>query len=829
MSLYRKRQNSGIAILKAFLVYLLLLLFCFPFSTGSAQSEYDNQLIINSSERIAQSFTSLYRGFNNFGLYILPEKQVEGSLVLKVFENSNPRELVFQEEYPINISKKEYLSLDFSPLVGSDLQDYFLELTWTGNKPLAFQTQNAKAYDQGSLYVNDLPVQAQLDFDLNYDKTQLVIGLAETGFAWVWKLLLTSLLLITPGWALLSTLWKRWSSYDTLTKLALSSGFSVALYPLLFLASSFLGFQPGETGFVWLVLVASILLLIVRQRRALVAMRSNNFSKSIDLWKGFKGCLRSSWVIIVILLVIVFTKLWVIRAVEIPLWGDSYQHTVITQLIMEQGGLFDSWQPYAEYRTFTVHFGFHSLATVYAWISNSSASQAVVWMGQILNILSALTIFPIAKRIANQNKWAGILAVIFAALIFKYPHFYVNWGRYAQLSGLVVLPVAAFLLNDGLFSKESGYKDLLIIPVVLGGMTMLYFRMPFFFVLLWSPLFVFEFVKWAKSPQFNLAVFIKKFAISIIGPGLIGVFLYLRISGGVLAENANSGLTVSIQTALSVVNNNLKLIKNYYETFYLLLIVLSIILSLLKKNWKPLLLAIGFLLLHFFYFGTAIGFPFASYMDGFSIHIMSFVPFSILCGYLLGELFLNLEKINRYSPQLLLILIVLVSAYFAKNVTDKAKHEVANWADLRAFEWIKENTEPDSLFLVNGFNIYSDTSSVGSDGGWWIPLLTGRRNTMPPQYALLNEKPIVPGYSQLIPEIIVWLENNNPDSPEGIDALCEWGIDYVYIGQKQGGVNDATPLLKWQDWEDSEILTPVYLQDQVRIYQFDISRCDAGK
>ncbi len=79
------------------------------------------------------------------------------------------------------------------------------------------------------------------------------------------------------------------------------------------------------------------------------------------------------------------------------------------------------------------------------------------------------------------------------------------------------------------------------------------------------------------------------------------------------------------------------------------------------------------------------------------------------------------------------------------------------------------------MFLVNGYNIYKDTSSVGSDGGWWIPLLTGRPNTMPPQYALLNEKPVTPGYSQSIPELVLLLEEYQPDSPKGVKALCEWG------------------------------------------------------
>ena len=40
--------------------------------------------------------------------------------------------------------------------------------------------------------------------------------------------------------------------------------------------------------------------------------------------------------------------------------------------------------------------------------------------------------------------------------------------------------------------------------------------------------------------------------------------------------------------------------------------------------------------------------------------------------------------------------------------------------------------------------------SVGVDAGWWIPLLARRENTLPPQYALLAEKPISLDYSQRV-------------------------------------------------------------------------------
>ena len=825
MKRLRSSNNTLTRPTKAFSICLLILCFLLPYSGAFARSENTDPITLGNNQTLAQSLTAIYRGFNKFGFLILTEKPTQGSLELKIFKNALEKELVFQQKYPINSTTTEYTPLEFPALSDSNLQDYYLELTWEGNEPLIFQTQSPFDYDQGSLYFENTPIQAQLDFDLGYNRIQQFIGLFGTLLTWAWQLFLTCLLLILPGWAAFSVIWRRWQSYDTPTKLALAAGFSVALYPLLFLISGFIKLQPGEIGLVWLPIAISIITLIIRHQKSLRSIQLKSLFGNLSFHDWFMEKIKAHWFMVLVFFIIVFTRLWAIRTVEIPLWNDSYQHTIITQLMLDHGGLFNSWRPYAEYSTLTIHFGFHALSTVYAWISNATASQSVIWMGQMLNILSVLSIYPLAKRIANDRKWAGVMALVLAALVFKYPQFYVNWGRFPQLTGQVLLPLIPFLLIEGLLTQDAGYKDQILIPVFIGGMAVNYFRMPFF-MLLWLPLLVYEFVRWVRTPGISVPVFFKKLGIVILIPALIGIFLFLRISTGALAENAASISATDFESSFTMVRNTLKGIKYYYDPFYLCLAFVSLILGVLKKNWKPLLIMVGFFLLSAFYLGRVINIPFSSYIDGFSIQIMTYIPLGILVAYLVGELFAYLESKNRFLPQMIMIVIVFFSAYHSKNITNKLTYELATKPDLRAFEWIKQNTAPNDLFLVNGYNIYNDTSSVGSDGGWWIPLLTGRPNTMPPQYALLNEKPFDPDYSQLIPEMILRLEVDNPASRKGTEALCEWGVDYIYIGQKQGAVNGAVPLLKWQEWSENELLSPVYLQDHVRIYRFDRSTCD---
>jgi hypothetical protein len=203
---------------------------------------------------------------------------------------------------------------------------------------------------------------------------------------------------------------------------------------------------------------------------------------------------------------------------------------------------------------------------------------------------------------------------------------------------------------------------------------------------------------------------------------------------------------------------------------------------------------------------------------------MAYIGVSVTIAYLFALVFESLEPIHPGIPAVLLGLISLFFAFTAKNVTDKT-HEMVTRPDLRAFQWIIENTDANTLFLVNGMTIYNNTSAVGSDAGWWISLLTNRENTMPPQYAVLNEKPNPPDYSDWTVDVINLFETHPPTSDEGIAALCSWGIDYIYIGQKQGSINDSTPLLNWQEWEDVSYLSLAYSEDHVRIYQFDSSCC----
>jgi hypothetical protein len=116
---------------------------------------------------------------------------------------------------------------------------------------------------------------------------------------------------------------------------------------------------------------------------------------------------------------------------------------------------------------------------------------------------------------------------------------------------------------------------------------------------------------------------------------------------------------------------------------------------------------------------------------------------------------------------------------------------------------------------------------VGGDGGWWLPLLSSRRNTMPPQYAL-NETSQPKDYTRKVVDLVTVLETNKPDSPSGLSAICQMGVSYVYIGQRQGLVGFAVKQLFNRDlFLMSDKFIEIYRQDRVSILSIKPGACQS--
>jgi hypothetical protein len=147
------------------------------------------------------------------------------------------------------------------------------------------------------------------------------------------------------------------------------------------------------------------------------------------------------------------------------------------------------------------------------------------------------------------------------------------------------------------------------------------------------------------------------------------------------------------------------------------------------------------------------------------------------------------------------------------------QYSLVTWPDERAADWIIRHTPADARFLVNAFLAYNNSLVVGSDAGWWLPVLARRATMLPPiNYGFeLSGRPDNRQWVNALPAAI---QSQGIADGAVAQLLADRGITYVYLGQLRGGVNNpGSPVLD----AGTLLATPgfrlVYHQDRVFIFQ----------
>ncbi len=523
-----------------------------------------------------------------------------------------------------------------------------------------------------------------------------------------------------------------------------------------------------------------------------------------------------------------FSRLWAFRSAAAPFWGDSVHHTTIAQLILDHDGLFQSWMPYAPYNSLTVQYGFPGGAAVWSWVSGQPIQQAVVVFGQLLNLLAVVAWYPLACRLAKGNRWAGVAAVIVAGLLTTVPGFYSNWGRYAQLAGQTVLPAALWVTWDLLDRKRFDWRGAVLLGACLAGMLLCYYRMAFFYASFVLVLLVVHWLTETRDWKERWGGLGSLAAAVLVLLGLLTPWI-LQVSGSSLAGSVISGMAA--ETPLQSLRNdyaNWGYVTAFVSLPLLFLAGLGGALGLLRRQWLVAGLLVWVALLAAVRAAVLIHFPGANMMMSTAVMYFLYAPVGLLVGWLCGEALAWLRPRTRLGWLAGLVVLGLAALWGARlqsRMMQWNPYGLVTWPDRSAADWIDANTPADALFLVEGFRIYGGVTAVGSDAGWWLPLLAGRANTMPPQYALV-EQPLSPGYTQRVVDLVALLEEHSPASPEGMQALCSWGITHVYIGQQRGLASiERLQLFAPEDFDNSPAYKLVYAQDRVRIYAFDTGVC----
>lgn len=813
-----------------FILWLLSIIF---FISGCSPILKNEQVLavqsleLTPGHTIGQSFVAGERGLSGIDILVEPIAG-DSTLILSLYPDSNQDVLITTAQLPLQgTDQPSFQRFIFPALKDSAKADYFLSIQIERGAGAILSVSAGDSYLNGALYQDQTAQDMQLAFRLTYDRLEFGFGLLGEAAGWGWYFLLAAWLFILPGWAILKlTLGDTWERRRWAEKAALAAGVGAALYPQLLLWLDLFHLRLGNI-FSWLFPAASAIYLAWKNRSWFaLQLRSRLRWNRKDLVLDFT--------LLAVVGLIFFARFWVIRGVEAPLWGDSYQHTVITQLIAENRGLFDSWRPYEPYQSLTVQYGFSANTAAWMWLTGMRNPQAVLVFGQLENIFAIIVLYPLAVKLARGSRWAGIACLVVAGLISTMPAFYVNWGRYAQLTGQVILPVALCLLWDWLEEPRPVLRQVALHGMILSGLLLSYYRMAFYYAA-FIPVLGFHFFihgPWGKHFS-NWKMGLLKIVILCV-VALIFISPWIpNVSGSSLSDVVESGITQI--SPVQAVLNDYQAWRNY-ETYVplpmIVMIAVSLLFSLVFKRFEVLGILLWLGLISLGKAGSLIHIPGANLMQSYMVMISLYLFTSLGISWSVGWVLDRAGQRYPLAGNILAVMLILAFSFYGLNqqrkILNPVTYALVTRPDLRAMEWIRSHTPPDSVFLVEGFRIYGGVSAVGSDAGWWIPLLTQRRNTMPPQYALLNEQPEVKEHSKDVVDLVAKLEKHSPLDPALRADLCRWGITHIYVGQQQGKASiEKLQLFPAELDLASGVAQPVYVQDRVRIYAFSAGICNA--
>lgn len=577
-------------------------------------------------------------------------------------------------------------------------------------------------------------------------------------------------LFVGPGHALLS-FYAVDDESDVLETFAMSIGLSIAFWPVVLAWLHALGIVLKPS---WVFVTAGTGWLIGLARRKLwmrfLRVRQTDQKSNLE-----------NVALLFICLFIVAAGLYALRETVVAPGSDGYHHTLIAHMIAERGILPDDYEPFAPLVTFTYHFGFHTLVAVISWLTDLKPLTLVPILGQILNAMTALSV-AFFTQTTTKKQVPAILSAAFSGLVSIFPAYFVNWGRYTQLTGLVMLPIFWALIWHWMECDHRRWSSLLFIGLLGAGIALVHYRVALMaavavltLVTLKGLIGQMDWAEWGEIVgRLTLAAAL---AVTLASPWIVHIL-------GILHKGYSNDVGTPESTYFrwkSLITN----VLNYPTSSVLLsLALVAILLGWWRRERVVIVLSVWvivMLILSKLRFADL-------FMDIVSVTISLYFPISVIVGWMVSTVTNKLA--NYWKPIRWVVGVALSGLFIWGGVTIGSIVEpgaaYVRRDDLSAMDWIQSNTPPSAYFIVNTFSWdFLPTYVIGSDAGYWLPLLADRRTvTVPMTYPI--ERASV---DDLVDRLLALdcLEGHLT-SPEALALLRREGITHVYIGQRGGPI-----------------------------------------
>jgi hypothetical protein len=705
---------------------------------------------------------------------------VTGPIILHL--RSDPASTVDLARVEIATEQQLVSRWRFPPISGSQGRGFYLLIEApraTADHPVRLLATTHDVYAPGSAHTSGLPLPGDLVFRTfyNYDLLMLLQDLGE-GLKEAWLFLPALALFWAPGFLLLQCWPAARCRFDGWEQVALALGLSLAIIPLLLLWITQLG--GALSAAVARVLFGGLGVAAVAVGGWHLWRCRANKPKTGAASRG--DTVRAALMVLALGTGLV-VRFLAVRDLALPAWVDSVHHTVVARIIAESGQAPSSYEPYIPMADAIYHYGFHASVAGFSWLSDRPIPQAILVVGQVSNLAAALQVY-LLTRWLTRRQLAAFFAALTVALLATMPAYYVSWGRYTLLDGVLVLPVASILSIEAVERRD--WRAVGLGGLALAGLFLTHYRLCIFHVCLVASWWL---VKMARCPlawrarlrEVGWYASVGLLALLLIAPRVPTVFAYVWPRA-----SARSGGGAS--AALG--DFSWHYVTSGLDRYMLTLGLLGAIVALARRQRFSgvLLLWIGelFIITN----PSLLGLPGEALIDNVVMLGTWFMPLAVWCGFLGDELLSGWLAILQGRWRTLCYL--LAAAGLAALCIIGAHRQItvvnpdcvlATQSDLEALAWIGRHTPPDSRFLINARPwTESGLAYIGTDGGYWITPLTQRLTTTPPALYGKGDREgtfQVSDFNQRVERLAA--------HPTELWALLrDEDVDYVYVGALGG-------------------------------------------
>lgn len=639
-------------------------------------------------------------------------------------------------------------------------------------------------------------------------------------------MLLFLFLILLPGFILTKLFIKNIFSLPEL--LILSCGVGVAFIALItYLLKIF--FIPLNSFTVFIIIISLILVFYKKELKTIKKIKIK-YKKKFNLF---------STILIIILFLGLFTRIYPINDMNAPLFADPAVSGTIARLIIDNQGIPDTWEPFLPIKI-NHQPGFASIVAWFNIFSGISIPKIILFLTNIFHGLLPLAIYFLSYQIFKKQFQSITASLI--SLIASFPTYVFIAGMNTGVLAYFLVPLAVGFSISCL--KKIDYKNYFLIFLISIGAFLIHPLFGFFYVLLFGSYSLFYLFR-----SFNMKMLKKMsiiFSLSLIIPLLIVYPHFSGVKNSLAIEqwnlqssyiNPNKILLPSffIEPIFVLFNNIGGFWYLYLESipFLQLLFLYPIgiimgffffysIYSILKnKNKKPYLIFVWYMLFLFFssiqsYFQFQ--FPFWEFIYPSRIKFLIIIPIALILSYVFSN---NLKKFDykKLPFNFIILLLILPFGLFliTEHLSEISQSPLSDY-DLEAFSWLEKNTDKNSIIL----NTIRDVEAGAFIGGagQWMPAVIGRQILFPA--TSLTDDILYPNIQERI-KIMEYIENKNVNSVEFLNLLKQYNVNYVYISKNYMHSRNNFSPADYRIFLESQIYEPVFNNKDVYVFKVNYS------